>query len=414
LLVILIIARAGLIISIAGLMRSFVRLVFADFQMAFGLLDMNIADYFFGFIAIPACIPILILIRKKKFMSKRLTFLSGGMTLIVFTLIFAPLIVYNNPDFQKEPALTKLLPPFGRVAQVYLPGNFYKTGDPADDFINLRNSVIKNTFDENLLFADSVKKDNKAVYLYKTGDVKKLVLNSGAAAQPEISTRFFILGSDELGRDVFTRLVYGMRVSILIGVCSVFISFVLGIAFGFIAGYAGGITDMAISRFTEMFLAFPLIFFVVLIISLFGNSVFTVIFVLGFSGWMSLLKIVKGEVIALKSKDYFLTARQLGLTKKQLLLKEILPVIYAPVMVNLIFQFGNVILAESALSFLGFGPGNKYPSWGGMIHSGQNYITNGWWLILFPGCVIIGVLLLADRFGNELNRYFNTGLDNDK
>ena len=159
-----------------------------------------------------------------------------------------------------------------------------------------------------------------------------------------------------------------------------------------------------------MFLAFPVIFLIILILALFGNSLFTVIFVLGFSGWMSLFKIVRGEVISLKNKDFFITAQLVGLNKKSLLLKEVLPVITAPIVVNLVFQYGNVILAEAALSFLGLGTGSSYPSWGAMIEAGQNYLSQAWWMIFFPGITLFFTLFAANNLGREINSYFNPRL----
>ena len=156
-----------------------------------------------------------------------------------------------------------------------------------------------------------------------------------------------------------------------------------------------------------MFLAFPIIFFVVLILALFGSSTISVIIVLGLSGWMSLFKIVKAEVINIKTKDYFLTAKMIGLSKTKLLTKEILPVIMIPVTVNIIFLYGNVILAESALSYLGLGVSSEYPSWGKMIEAGQEYMHHAWWLILFPGLMLIITLLTANSIGRRINIYFN-------
>ena len=126
---------------------------------------------------------------------------------------------------------------------------------------------------------------------------------------------------------------------------------------------------------------------------------------------MSLFKIVRGEVISLKNKDYFISARLAGLTKTRLLTKEILPVIIAPVIVNLVFQYGNVILAEAALSYLGLGTGSSYPSWGAMIESGQNYLSQAWWLILFPAMALFFTLLAANNLGKEINTYYNPRLE---
>ncbi|MCH7516509.1 MAG: ABC transporter permease, partial [Bacteroidetes bacterium] len=135
-----------------------------------------------------------------------------------------------------------------------------------------------------------------------------------------------------------------------------------------------------------------------------------VIIVLGLSGWMSLFKIVKSEVLSEKNKDYILTAGMLGLTKRKILTNEILPVIFIPLVVSIVFQFSNVILAESALSYLGLGTGSSYPSWGAMIESGQRYVTKAWWMISFPGLILIFTIFSANDFGKRLNRSINPGV----
>ncbi len=225
--------------------------------------------------------------------------------------------------------------------------------------------------------------------------------------KPFITGKTFFLGTDEFGRDIFARLVYGSRISLLVGIGSVFLSLFIGLTLGFIAGYRGGIIDIVLSRVTDLFLAFPVIYLVILVLALFGSSLLSVIVVLGVSSWMSLFKIVKSEVLAIKQKDYLITAGLIGLSKKQLLLKEILPVIIAPVIVTLVLQFSNVVLAESALSYLGLGTGTSYPSWGAMISSGQEYIMKAWWMIIFPGLCLILTLLSVNSAGNRLNKVFN-------
>lgn len=134
---------------------------------------------------------------------------------------------------------------------------------------------------------------------------------------------------------------------------AVTISLILGLILGYIASTGNEIIAIALNRLTDLFLSFPSIFLVILVLALFGNNLFSVIMVLGFSGWMSLYKIVSSEVASVKQKDFFITSQKIGLSNSELLMKEIIPVIIIPVTVNLVFQFSNVILAESALSFLG-------------------------------------------------------------
>jgi peptide/nickel transport system permease protein len=199
-----------------------------------------------------------------------------------------------------------------------------------------------------------------------------------------------------------------MRLSLSVAVGSVILCFLLGIVLGFFAGYYGGWIDILLSRIVDVFLTFPSIFLVILSLALFGGSLLSVILVLGLSGWMGLYKIVKGEVISIKNKDYFLTAKKIGLNKRQLLVKEIFPVIASPVIVNLLLQFSSVILAESALSYLGLGVGLNYPSLGSMINSGQEYFTMAWWLSVFPCITIIGIILIFNSIGERINAKLNS------
>jgi peptide/nickel transport system permease protein len=197
---------------------------------------------------------------------------------------------------------------------------------------------------------------------------------------------------------------------LLVGLGSIIVSFLVGMVLGFIAGYKGGFLDVTINRLAELFLSFPVIYLVILILALFGSSVFSVVLVLGISGWMSLFKIIKTEVVSLKQKEYMITARMIGLNKTQLLFREILPATITPVLVNLVFLFGNVILAEAALSYLGLGTGNLYPSWGAMISSGQEYISKAWWMIAFPGIALVLTLFSVNSAGRKMNKLINPGL----
>ena len=410
---IIILLRFNLILKSYLLIFYYFKIIFSDTTIAYHQLSLPYIDIIVSALLI-IFIPVWLLFKGKSFkiFQTKVNFSSLILVLLSFIFIFAPLISNFNPDFQKNIGVTKLLPPFSSVMEIHLKNSNFQPENSLDAFLELKSEVVKNTFDEKIIFADSVKFSNPLIVYQKNYAVKieesKLQMRNG---KPLITTAYFLLGTDELGRDVFSRLIYGARISLFVGFGAVFVSLIVGLLFGFLAGYPGGFIDTVFSRVTDMFLAFPVIFLIILILALFGNSLFTVIIVLGFSGWMSLFKIVRGEVISIKGKDYFITAKQLGLSKKNLLIREILPVILAPVIVNLVFQYGNVILAEAALSFLGLGTGNSYPSWGAMIEAGQNYLSSAWWMILFPGIALFVTLFTANNFGKELQVKYNPRLN---
>lgn len=408
LLILILVFRYELVLNTYLLFVFFIKLLFADYFVASGQFSLNIFDYFLSAFLI-IIIPLVMIIKRNsfQFLNTRISYTSVTVILLLIVYVFAPLITSSHPEFQKNLNVTKLLPPFSSVIQI----RSVKNHDESDTYFLLKQKVIKNSYDDNVLFADSIKTDSLLTY-FQMGQPHTLTLSGPFHLKGEydISRKHFLLGTDEYGRDIFSRLVYGARISITIGVFSVLITFFLGSLLGFFAGFSGGFIDSSLNRISEMLLSFPMIFLIILIIALFGNSIISVIIVLGFSGWMSLFKIVRGEIITLKQKDYFLTAKLLGAGNFNLIFSEMLPVISASVIVNLIFQFGNVILAESALSYLGLGTGGIYPSWGGMIEAGQSYIAHAWWMILFPGLALFFTLFMTNSLGNKIKIIFNPGL----
>lgn len=412
---IILITRFELLIDIYALIFSWLSLLFSGSQSAFEQINFDMMDYIASgklFIIFPL---LFFLLRKKLFfLSTEVSFVSFFIILLIVFFIFAPLITNRNPDFYKNIGMTKLLPPLTAVKVLHFKNDKQvESNNPFEEFLKLRDKVIKKSFDENIEIVDSISSGEELIY-YRNGIVKEtvneIIYKDG---KPLITETTFLLGTDQFGRDVFTRLIYGARISLLVGLGSVIISLLIGLIFGFLAGYTGGAFDIFFSRITDMFLSFPMIFLVVLVLALFGNSLTAVIVVLGFSGWMSLFKVVKTEVLSVKEKNYFISSKLLGLSKTQLLFSEVLPVIIVPVVVNIIFQFGNVIIAESALSYLGLGLGENYPSWGSMIQAGQEYLSKAWWMIFFPGITLILTLLAANSFGISLNRKLNPRLQND-
>jgi peptide/nickel transport system permease protein len=410
---VLLVFQYDVLLKYFALWFSYTKLFITDFRSALDILNLKLVDVILAlklFIILPL---LYFIFRKKwKFLQSRLNFSYGLLLILIWILIFAPIITNENPEFSKNLSVTKLLPPLSNLKVLKLVDETNKSITEKEKFIHQLKKTIKQPFNEQIVFADSVVISDNVIYFQKSQRIElqkeALTLKAGI---PVIDNKFFLLGTDEYGRDNFSRLIYGTRISLFTGFGAVVVSFFIGIILGFIAGYSGGIFDTALNRFTELFLSFPVIYLIVLILALFGSSLFSVIVVLGVSGWMTLFKIVRGEVVSLKQKDFFISAELIGLNKSSLLTKEILPVILAPVIVNLVFLFSNVILAEAALSYLGLGAGNLYPSWGAMINSGQEYIYKAWWLIVFPGAALILTLFAVNSSGREINKIVNPRLE---
>ena len=408
----LIILRFDLIIDYVSLILSYMSLFFSDTSSALNVLNFSLVDASLSTLILLMIVPLILFFRNGlPFLKSKLNFSFAFLIVLGFVFLFAPIITNENPEFSKNLSVTKLLPPLSAIYQFELKSDIDNNLSDAELFRKESDEIIKQSFNDNIILADSFRLSDKVTYYQKNEAYeteRKSLINK--AGFPVIEEKFYLLGTDEFGRDLFVRLIYGTRISLTVGMGAVVLSFIIGIILGFAAGYQGGILDIVLNRLTEIFLAFPVIYLVVLILALFGSSIFSIIIVLGISGWMSLFKIVKSEVLSIKQKDFFSTAELVGLNKSELLLREILPVIIAPVLVNMVFLFSNVVLAESALSYLGLGIGSSYPSWGSMISSGQEYITKAWWLIAFPGLGLILTLFTFNSSGRMLGKALNPRL----
>ncbi len=395
--------RFDFLIQIFEVFVSYIKLLFSNSNFAIKQFDFNLFDYFFSFILI-SFLPFIIYFSKriKILLTAKISALTVILIIILVFTVFSPLVVTFNPDIHNTIRVTKLLPPFSSKILVEKSTSYQKTGTK-ETFIDLRNSLFSHNINADSFFADSIKIGNSITAFQGT---KKLNFEKNQI-NPQLSKRMFLFGTDEYGRDIYSRIVYGTRLAFLIGLGSVIVSLFFGMLFGIPAGMYGGFWDSVFNRFSEMFLAFPFLFLIILILALFGNSIFVIILVLGLSGWMSLFKIIRGEIILLKNKDFIISAKLLGFSKTEIFAKEIFPLIISPIIVNIILQFGNVIMAESALSYLGLGAGDRYSSWGAMISSGQYYLSKAWWMSLFPSLFLFAILLTANKFGKDLEKVFN-------
>ncbi|MEN8374937.1 MAG: ABC transporter permease [Gemmatimonadota bacterium] len=210
------------------------------------------------------------------------------------------------------------------------------------------------------------------------------------------------LGTDLFGRDVLTRIIYGARISLAIGFLAVAIAVTLGTMLGAVAGYFGGWVDSAIMRFTDTVLAFPRLILLILIVALFSPSVLLIILVLGFTQWPGTARIVRGEVLSLREREFVQAARALGFGAGRIIARHIVPNVLAPVIVAATLGVGNTIVLEAGLSFLGLGVQPPMPSWGNMVADGRQNLIGAWWVATFPGLTIVLTVLAFNLVGDGL------------
>ena len=212
----------------------------------------------------------------------------------------------------------------------------------------------------------------------------------------------FVLGTDQLGRDVLSRILYGARVSLLIGISAVAIAAPLGVAVGLVASYYGRTVDDVMMRVADIQLAFPFILLAVTVVAVLGPSVGNLIVVLGIAGWVPYARLVRSEVLTLKGREFVAAARALGGGDARIITRHILPNVLTPVVVIGTFALANTIIVESSLSFLGLGVQPPDPTWGGMLSDSREYVTAAWWLWVFPGAAILTTVLAINFVGDWL------------
>lgn len=218
----------------------------------------------------------------------------------------------------------------------------------------------------------------------------------------EPPSREHLLGTDQYGRDLFTRIIYGSRISLQVGLVSVGISMIWGVILGLIAGFYGGWIDTIIMRLVDIFLSFPLILLAIALVAALGPSIINVMLALGIVYWTQYARVVRSSVLEIKEEDYIEAARALGASNFQLIYKHILPNILAPIIVIATLGLGTAIVAEATLSFLGLGVQPPNPSWGGILHFGLRFIRDAPTLSIFPGFAIMITVLGFNILGNGL------------
>jgi len=218
-----------------------------------------------------------------------------------------------------------------------------------------------------------------------------------------------ILGTDGLGRDVYSMIIYGSRTSLTVGIVTAVISAVIGVLVGAFSGYYGGTLDRVVSEVINIFLMLPTFFLILIIVALFGSSMMNVMIVIGLTSWPGNARLMRVQALSLRQRTFVMSAIAVGETKRQIVYRYIIPNGIFPVIANTTMGIGGAILTEAALSFLGLGDPNVI-SWGQLVYQGKAYLTSGWWVSTFSGLAIVIIVLIFYLIGDGLDGILNPKL----
>ena len=210
------------------------------------------------------------------------------------------------------------------------------------------------------------------------------------------------LGTDQVGRDILSRMIHGARISLVVGVSAVVVSLTVGVLLGLSSGFIGGTVDTVLMTVVDIQLSFPQLLLALAFVAALGPSVLTIIVVLGLTGWERYARVIRAEVLALREKDFIEAARAMGVSAPRMLLVHVLPNTFSSIIVMSTLQVAQAILQEAALSFLGVGSGRAYPTWGQMIALGRDFVSVAWWPATFPGLAILLTVLAINLVGDRL------------
>ncbi len=349
----------------------------------------------------------------RAFMKQSIALYASAVIFILYSAAFlAPFIAPFSPYDQQDFLVTAYQPPFSRVDALILKQSKTLTipiqqGNTPE--IHLANNLISDfqalkTRNEPhaLRFINEYHLEGDSI-VYRQGiRTKKMPFAELASSEGDklAITRTFILGTDQYGRDILSRVIYGSKISLSIGFLVVLISVTLGTVIGVTSGYFGGWIDAVMMRLVDVLIAFPALFLILIIIATFGNSIYLIVITLSFTGWMGVARIVRSQVLSLKEQEFILAAKSLGLSNLRIIFRHLAPNTMTPVIIAATLRIGSIILTEAGLSFLGLGVQPPTPSWGNIINEGRDSLLNYWWISTFPGIAILTTVVCFNLIGD--------------
>jgi len=349
----------------------------------------------------------------RAFMQHTIALYASSVIFVLYSVAFlAPFIAPFNPYDQQDFLVTAYQPPLARLDALVLkqPKNLIiPLQKGPGTTIHLANSLIsdfqklKTRNEPNAIrFVNEYRIEGDHV-IYRQGMRTKTIALEELAGTKENSiaiTRTFILGTDQYGRDILSRVIYGSKISLSIGFLVVLISVTLGTVIGVTSGYFGGWIDAIMMRIVDVLIAFPALFLILIIIATFGNSIYLIVITLSFTGWMGVARIVRSQVLSLKEQEFILAAKSLGLSNMRIIFRHLAPNTLTPVIIAATLRIGSIILTEAGLSFLGLGVQPPTPSWGNIINEGRDSLLNYWWISTFPGVAILTTVVCFNLIGD--------------
>jgi peptide/nickel transport system permease protein len=222
------------------------------------------------------------------------------------------------------------------------------------------------------------------------------------------------LGTDEVGRDILSRIIYGARISLQIGVTIVFFAAAIGLIVGLISGYVGGVWDQTLMRFTDMFMSFPTLILAIAMTAALGPSLFNSVLAMIIVWWPIYARLIRSEVLVVKEKEYIRAAKALGAQPLKIIFFHVLPNTVDVVVIRASIDFGNAVMFCAALSFIGLGAQPPQPEWGAMVTTGRDYLRDAWWLVTFPGMAIFLTVMGFNLFGDSLRDFLDPKLRGER